>query len=241
MNLVVDIGNSRIKVAIFNHGELLINLLFDELSVENISILLGKYPTLNKVILTATRPYSPKLKIFFSEKFDVFIELNHQTPIPIDNLYKNPETLGKDRLAAAVGANKLFPNQNILIIDAGTAITYDVVNKNNQFLGGNISPGLTMRFKALNHFTGNLPLVKPDNVNIFLGKETTEAILCGVQNGILFEIEQNIETLDKIYNNLKVILTGGDIKFFDKKLKNSIFVHSNLILIGLNRILEFNN
>jgi type III pantothenate kinase len=148
--------------------------------------------------------------------------------------------LGRDRLAAAVGANELFPDQNLLIIDAGTAITYDLISENNEFLGGNISPGLEMRFKALNQFTGKLPLVDQADEDDLFGKTTTSAIRCGVQNGVLYEMDQTIELFNENYQNLQIIMTGGDSNFFDRKLNYTIFVHFNLTLIGLNRILEYN-
>ena len=241
MNLIIDIGNSRTKIALFNNSDFIFNMPLDELTPEYVESLLGEHPTLNKAILAATKPYSLELKHILAKKFDFFIEFDHRTLIPIENLYESKETLGKDRLAAAIGANELFPNQNVLIIDAGTAITFDLVNSKNQFMGGNISPGLEMRYKALNTFTGKLPLVKAGDDFPLLGRNTMEAIRSGVQNGMLFEVEQYIQTLNKNYENLKVIITGGDANFFDKKLKSSIFVHSNLTLIGLNRILEFNN
>jgi len=177
---------------------------------------------------------------FLTQEFEFFIELDHHTDLPIENVYESPETLGKDRLAAAVGANELFPDQNILVIDAGTAITFDLVSERNQFVGGNISPGLEMRFKALNHFTGKLPWVRPSDEFEFIGKNTTDAIRAGVQNGMIYEIGQTIERFNRNYQNLQIIMTGGDSNFFDKKLNYSIFVHFNLTLIGLNRILEHN-
>ncbi len=157
-----------------------------------------------------------------------------------ENCYKTPETLGKDRIAAAVGGFDLYPDTNLLIIDAGTAITYDIVNDKHQFLGGNISPGIEMRFKALHQFTGKLPLVKQQNFGKLYGTSTEEAIRAGVQNGVVFEIDKAIDTFKEFYKNLKVIITGGDAEFFDKKLKNSFFVNFNLTALGLNRILEYN-
>lgn len=199
-----------------------------------------EHTQLSQAILSSVKPVDSDILQFLSENFDFFIELDHQTVLPIGNLYETPETLGKDRLAAAVGANELFPNQNILIIDAGTAITYDLVSEKNQFVGGNISPGLQMRFKALNHFTGKLPLISYSDEFQPIGKNTTDAIRAGVQNGILFEIDQTIDLFNRNYQNLQIVMTGGDSIFFDKKLNYSIFVHFNLTLIGLNRILEHN-
>jgi type III pantothenate kinase len=216
------------------------NVPIDHLSIDHLRMLKDEYAQLNKVILSSVKVRDEQLNIFLSENFDFFLELDHHTKLPIENLYETPETLGKDRLAAAVGANELFPDQNLLIIDAGTAITYDLVTENNQFLGGNISPGLEMRFKALNQFTGKLPLISHSDEYKEIGQNTTDAIRAGVQNGILFEIGQTIDLFNRNYQNLQIIMTGGDSNFFDKKLNYSIFVHFNLTLIGLNRILEHN-
>ncbi len=240
LNLVIDIGNSRTKIALFNEHDLLFNVPIDHLTIGHVQMLKDEHPMLDKAILSTVKPYSAELKQFLNENFSQFLELDHQTALPIENLYGTPETLGKDRLAAAVGANELFPNQNLLIIDAGTAITYDLVSEKNQFVGGNISPGLEMRFKALNHFTGKLPLVNCSDEFKAIGTNTDEAIRAGVQNGILFEMMQTIEYFSKNYPNLMVVMTGGDASFFERKLNYSIFVHVNLTLIGLNRILEFN-
>ncbi len=203
-------------------------------------MLKNEHIQLDQAILSSVKPVDEELIRFLSQNFQLFIELDHHTPLPIENLYETPETLGKDRIAAAVGANELFPGQNILIIDAGTAITYDVVSEKNEFLGGNISLGLQMRFKALNQFTGKLPLINYSDEFQLIGRNTEEAIRAGVQNGILYEIERTIETFNRNYENLQIVMTGGDSIFFDKKLNYSIFVHFNLTLIGLNRILEHN-
>ena len=203
-------------------------------------MLKDEHPQLNQAILSSVKPVDDEILQFLSESFDLFIELDHETELPIKNLYETPETLGKDRIAAAVGANEFFPDQNLLIIDAGTAITYDLVSEKNEFIGGNISPGLQMRFKALNQFTGKLPLVSYFDEFQNIGRNTTEAIRAGVQNGILYEIAQTIELFNKNYKNLQIVMTGGDSIFFDKKLNYTIFVHFNITLIGLNRILEYN-
>jgi len=204
-------------------------------------MLKDEHPQLCRSILSSVKPVDNELLQFLSGNFDLFIELDHQTKLPIENLYETPETLGKDRIAAAVGANELFPDQNLLVIDAGTAITYDLVSEKKQFIGGNISPGMEMRFKALNHFTGKLPLINYSNDFHLFGTNTTDAIRAGVQNGILYEIEQTIEVFSRNYQNLQVVLTGGDSIFLAKRLDDSIFVHLNLTLIGLNRILEYNS
>jgi len=240
VNLIIDIGNSRTKLSLFNHGEVLITTPVDELLQEHINALKDKYPSLNKVILSSVREYPDSLKKALQNNFDTFLELSHKTPLPIENLYLSKETLGYDRIASAVGANNLYPNTNLLVIDAGTALTYDFVSDKNQYLGGNIAPGLEMRFKSLHNFTNKLPLVKAENQNKLYGSTTEEAIRAGVQNGFIYEIEKTIEMFKIFYGNLKVIITGGDADFFDKKLKNPFFVHFNLVALGLNRILEYN-
>ena len=240
INLVIDIGNTRTKLALFNQHDLMFSVPIEQLTVNHLQMLKNEHIQLDQAILSSVKPVDEELIRFLSQNFQLFIELDHHTPLPIENLYETPETLGKDRIAAAVGANELFPGQNILIIDAGTAITYDVVSEKNEFLGGNISPGLQMRFKALNQFTGKLPLINYSDEFQLIGRNTEEAIRAGVQNGILYEIERTIETFNRNYENLQIVMTGGDSIFFDKKLNYSIFVHFNLTLIGLNRILEHN-
>ena len=219
---------------------MLISVPVEEFLPSHVDVLQNEHPSLDHVILSSVKKYPAELKTKLSESFNRFIELDASTPLPIENFYQTKETLGKDRIAAAVGAFDLYPNQNVLIIDAGTAITYDIVNANHQYLGGNISPGLSMRFKALHQFTGELPLIEQAEFTKLYGKATREAILAGVQHGVVFEVEKAIETFKEFYDNLKVIITGGDSNFFDKKLKNSFFVHFNLIATGLNRILQHN-
>ncbi len=219
----------------------MISVPVEELLPSHIEILLKEYPSIEKAIISSVKDYSPALKELLQKKLKKIIEMDEHTPLPIENCYKSKETLGKDRLAGVVGAFHLYPENNVLVIDAGTAITYDLVDENKQYLGGTISPGLEMRFKALNQFTGRLPLVeRNENFNKLFGQTTGEAILGGVQNGLVFETDKVIDRFKEFYKNLYVIITGGNANFFDKKLKNSFFVHFNLIAIGLNRILEYN-
>ncbi|MBN2635434.1 MAG: type III pantothenate kinase, partial [Prolixibacteraceae bacterium] len=239
MNLVIDIGNTRTKFSVFNRGEVLITVPVDELNPSHIDVLQNEYPELKRVIVSSVKNYSNELKEKLQSSFDKFIELDEHVPLPIENLYQTKSTLGKDRIAAVVGAFDLYPNENILVIDAGTAITYDIINEKGQYLGGNISPGIEMRFKALNYFTGKLPLVNQTGWNKLYGTNTEHAIMGGVLNGVVFEVDKTIEAFKEFYKNLKVIITGGDAEFFDKKLKNSFFVNFNLLALGLNRILEY--
>lgn len=240
MNLTIDIGNTRSKFAIFNNGEIIDVITKNELFIEVIGKILKKHPRLDNAIISSVRDINSSIIKFLESNFKFFIELTSETQVPVENLYETKNTLGKDRLAAVIGANNIFPNSNVLVIDMGTAITFDFINKNNQYLGGTISPGLEMRFKALNHFTGKLPLLEKNEKFNLVANNTENAIISGVQNGIIFEVDSYITRLKHEYEGLRTILTGGDAIFFDKMLKNTIFVNSNLNHIGLNKILEYN-
>jgi type III pantothenate kinase len=212
----------------------------DEFNSDTLFELKALYPDLTQAILCTVADRDEKLIEILKNEFDLFIELNPQTPLPIENLYESKDSLGPDRLAAAVGANHFFPDTDLLVIDAGTAITYDVIDHNNRYLGGNISPGLETRFKALHAFTKKLPLVERSDNWPLIGTTTEEAIRAGVQAGIVSEMDAMIDRIHDNWIDCKVILTGGDAFFFDEKLKNTIFVMFELTLLGLNRILEYN-
>jgi type III pantothenate kinase len=175
-----------------------------------------------------------------SSSFKKLINLTEETKIPIVNLYETPSSLGKDRLASAVAASFLFPKQNAIVINAGTCITMDFVDKNNQYHGGNISPGIAMRLKAMNKFTARLPLVEACLNKNLIGKTTKEALQNGAVRGAIYEVEAFISRLTKEYGSLKVIISGGDAYFFGNQSNFKIFAHPNLVLAGLNEILNFN-
>ena len=240
MNLIIDQGNTRSKTAVFSDDELLYAQQFEgELQESDIIELQKKFPFQNS-ILSSVASEGKQIKEILKDCSSTFIELSPETPVPLENLYQTPETLGLDRLAAAVGANSLYPNRNLLIIDSGTAITYDFVNDKNQYLGGNISPGMDMRFRALHQFTHRLPLVEYSQNENLLGNDTQSAILQGVVSGIIFEMEGYISELKKKFPNLLTFLTGGNAFCFEKRLKNSTFVSENLLMTGLNKILIYN-
>lgn len=240
MNLVIDIGNTRSKYSVCTSDEVIKTASVDSITPAAIVALKQEFKALKHVILSAVRDYPEALKSTLAEEFETFIELDTSTPLPVENCYESKETLGKDRIAAIVGAFHLYPKTNVLVIDAGTAITYDLLTAEGKYLGGNISPGLEMRFRALHQFTGKLPKIEQGVVKGLIGKTTEQAIRAGVQHGILSEVDAAIRSFKENYNNLKVIMTGGDAEFFDKSLKNSFFVHFNLTSIGLNRILQHN-
>lgn len=241
MNLVVDIGNSFLKAAVFKKDKLIASEQIASefrLALQNF---VNKFPEISKCILSETGKPDKTLEAFLRATLPFFLKLNSTMPLPIRNLYKTPETLGKDRLAAAVGAHDIFPENDVLIVDAGTAITYDLVKSTGEYLGGAISPGLNMRYKALHTFTNKLPLLSPEADSIIQVADTTAgSIHTGIILGILHEINGYIQNSKQSFRNLQVILTGGDAVFFEKKVKSSIFVDLNLVLRGLNKILIFN-
>lgn len=240
LNLIIDIGTSFIKIAVFSKSEILFKESIPEISVEYISLILKNFQDTQYAILSSVRKRDPALIGYLDKNLLKVFELSANTPIPIKNLYGSPSTLGDDRLAAAVGAYTIFPDTNVLIIDIGSAITIDFINNKNEFSGGNISPGMMMRFRALNEFTANLPLEYPHDDPDLLGSETSGAIISGVENGIIFELEGYIQKLAELEKDLKIIFTGGDAAFFAEKIKNQVLVDINLTLKGLNRILLFN-
>jgi len=240
LNLVIDIGNSLTKLAVFDQNRLVDSVQLEDFDQEIILRLKNQYPELDKAILSSVTKHDSTLFQLLQKEFSYFLELSTTTPVPIKNNYRSKATLGLDRIAAAVGAAGLFPEKDLLIIDAGTAITYDIVDKKKGFMGGNISPGLRTRFRALHQFTGRLPLLTPTDNWPDIGATTEEAIQSGVLTGILSEVESVIDKMKSKWPELTIIVTGGDAEFFDKKLKSSIFVKFQITLLGLNRILEYN-
>ena len=240
MNLIIDIGNTFCKLFVFEQNKPIFSSKVETTKQIDLNELFNEFNPVTNAIISSVTGISEDLKEKIHKHGTNLVILDSVTKIPITNLYKTPETLGKDRLAAIVGAYNIFPNQNVLAIDAGTAITFDFINENSEYTGGNISPGLSMRYKALNYFTKKLPLLNPCDNFPFIGQTTDEAIIAGVQNGIIFEISEYIKKFDENYKELKVILTGGDTFFFAHKLKCPIFAEPFLVAIGLNRILQDN-
>lgn len=238
MNLVIDIGNTRVKTALFKEDQ-----LFELRMYDSVSELLSDLTFIKQAQNAVIGSVIDDLDLFYSGINSIIptIIYTHETKIPVLNLYHSASTLGSDRIAAAIGANTMYPNQNVLVIDAGTCIKYNFTNSNNEYLGGAISPGLQMRFKALEHFTSKLPLVELDtNFDELIGTNTQKSILSGVLNGAVAEIDGFINDYKRQYPNIICVLTGGDSEYLAKRLKNSIFAHQNLVLKGLNDILNYN-
>lgn len=241
MNLAIDIGNTSAKLALIERGQVVDFFRTDTLDRGYAAALLDANPGIEAVIVASSGLFDERLESMFRERVGRFIRFDHTVPVPLCNRYATPETLGADRLAAAVGANTLYPGCNILVVDFGTAITFDFISAANEFLGGNISPGAAMRFRALHEFTRNLPLGAMPAEPRFLGDSSVHAVEYGVVNGIVYEIEGYIRDLTAEYADLRIIFTGGDAIFFAKRLKNAIFATDDLVAYGLNRILEYNS
>ncbi len=244
-SLVIDIGNSLTKIAVFKGNEIVFYAKADDLNALDINAIADEHQT-QKIIVSSVRNTVERSLSALAQKREILF-FDNETRTTINNKYQSPETLGLDRLAAVVGAKTVYKNNAVLIIDAGTCITYDFVDEQSNYYGGSISLGINMRLKALNQQTSKLPLVQFDaNFDANFGTNTQEAILSGVINGVLAEIKGFIESYNLLYADLKIILCGGDAPFFDTRLKNSIFAQQlisqpNLVLIGLNTIVNYTN
>lgn len=239
MNLCIDQGNSSTKVGLFEQNNLLESFYYQGFGTAEISDLFDKFP-IAACIISSVLTKNDAILDNLRKRNVHLIELSHNTTIPIDNRYSTPETLGKDRLAAVIGAAFLKPETDILVIDAGTAITYDFIDANQVYWGGNISAGFDLRLRSLHEFTQKLPLVEAKTESPLLGNDTNSAIISGALHGIAFEMDGYINILKIKYPQLSTFLTGGSTFYFDTKLKNAIFVETNLVLIGLNRIIQYN-
>ena len=244
MNLTVDIGNSSAKAALFDEGRLVEVITNYELRITNAAP--DELPEIvDRAIVVSTRgEAAAEIEEDVRRRAKFFVRLDHTTPVPVKNLYATPETLGADRMAAAVGAVALQPGRTMLVVDFGTAITYDIVTAGGEYLGGNISPGAAMRFRALHEFTDALPLCGlPDTAGDtpeFPARDTKTAIESGVVAGIVAETEYRIEEARKKFGDVGVIFTGGDAEFFAGRVKFPIFAVSDLVFQGLNAILDYN-
>ena len=241
MLLTIDVGNSRIKVAVYEHNKQLDFFIFEtNEALKNFENIFQKYSNLQKIILSSVGKLDEEVVNFIKSQFQTEI-IDHKSKFPFTNLYATPETLGIDRMVLAAGATLMYPNQNRLIIDAGTCITYDFVNTKNQYLGGAISPGIKIRYKSLNNYTSKLPLLTISEDFEIIGNSTKSAIHSGVINGVIFEIEGFISQYSLKNQDLTIILTGGDAEFLAKRLKSTIFANSNFLLESLRLLSTYIN
>lgn len=241
MNLVIDIGNTFIKLAVFQKDALKEKILVEKQNfAHGLQNIFQTYHEIDRAILSSVAETEipwPK-NLVRSPKV---MMLGYNTPMPFINRYASPQSLGNDRKAVVAAAAKHYPRQHVLVIDAGTCITYDFKNQNNEYLGGGISPGLQMRYNSMHHFTARLPELKPVPKISLVGDSTENSMHSGVILGMAREIEGIIADYEREYKSLKIIFTGGDAHFLSLQLKNTIFASSNFLVEGLNHILEFNN
>lgn len=240
MNLIVDSGNTLVKLAVFEKGAVIFDIGVAVKSVaQNIKEIFQKYPKIEYAIVSSVGHLEQKDIAVLSVFCEVHV-LSPSSKTPFKNSYATPQTLGVDRIALATAAFYHSPKANILVVDAGTCVTYDMVNDYGEYLGGAISLGLVMRYKALHQQTSKLPLLQAEVLLDFIGNSTETSIHSGVLNGICIEIDGIIDQYRSRFADLTVILTGGDAQFLSKRLKNTIFADSNFLLIGLNYLLEYN-
>ncbi|MBA4320625.1 MAG: pantothenate kinase [Flavobacterium sp.] len=239
MILAIDIGNTRIKGAVFEDANILEAFVFLKTELQkSIQNILETRKNITHLVVASVSDVEKQSFSVFENAVNIYF-LSNNDSFPFVNCYETPKTLGIDRLVLAAGATLQFPGQNRLVIDAGTCVTYDFIDENNNYLGGAISPGLKLRYEALHHFTAKLPLLSLENPKHLIGNSTAESIHSGVVNGLVFEIDGVINQYKAQFSNFIIILTGGDTEFLAKRLKNTIFANSNFLLESLNQTFQY--
>ena len=242
MNLCIDQGNSRTKIALFKKdGRIVKNLLYKSFTSADVERLFSLYPIKNSIVSTVANIDAAVVNAL-NRLSQHFILFDYLTPLPIANCYETSETLGQDRIASAVGAATLCPDKNLLIVDAGSAITYDFVSAEQGYLGGNIAPGIKMRLTVLHQMTKKLPQVEVEQnaLTPLFGKNTKEAIAAGVVRGVVFEVKGYMRALSEQGIDFVAFATGGHAPYILNGVKDGMRHEPNLVLIGLNKILEYN-
>lgn len=240
MKLIIDIGNTVAKLVAFDGDEPVEEIRTCNDSLSALRVFAAKYAFTHGIV-GAVKELTAEAENQLQSLHIPILRFTPQTPIPIKNRYRSPETLGADRLAAAVGASALKPKTDLLIIDAGTCVTYEVIDAHGNYWGGNIAPGMQMRLNALHQFTAKLPLVSAEGDVPGMGYNTETAIRSGVLRGMKYEIEGYIRSMRKKYPNLQVFLTGGNHINFDTSIIRIIFTDKFIVPRGLNKILDYNH
>ena len=239
MILAIDVGNTRIKAAVFEGSTLLESFVFTKMNLQkSIQNILKKYENIGHFVVSSVSDVEKQSFIAFEKVVNIHF-VSHNDNFPFVNCYETPKTLGIDRMVLAAGATLQFPNQNRLIIDAGTCITYDFIDDSDNYLGGAISPGLRLRYESLHNYTAKLPLLDLESPHQFIGKSTSESIHIGVVNGLVYEIDGFINQYKEQYLKFIIILTGGDSDFLANRFKNTIFANSNFLLESLNQTFQY--
>jgi type III pantothenate kinase len=239
MILVIDVGNTRIKGAVFEGAILLEIFVFTKIELQkNIENILKNFEKVSDLVVSSVGDVEKLSFLAFDNVLKVHF-ISNTDPFPFQNKYATPQTLGIDRMVLAAGATLQFPNQNRLVIDAGTCVTYDFIDQDNNYLGGAIAPGLRLRYESLHNYTAKLPLLALENPENLIGNSTSDSIHSGVVNGLVYEIDGFINEYRARYLNFIIILTGGDTDFLAKRLKNTIFANSNFLLESLNQTFQY--
>ena len=239
MKLIIDIGNTVVKMVAFRGDEPVDVVRSEDGKFSCLDAFVDKYNFRCGIVGTVRDLTDSETKALSRLPFPI-LRFSSDTPVPITNRYRTPETLGSDRLAAVIGASSLKPGKDLLIIDAGTCITYEVIDARGNYWGGNIAPGMQMRLRALHEFTARLPLVEAEGEVPGMGYNTETAIRSGVLRGMKYEIEGYIKSMRSKFPHLLVFLTGGDHINFDTNIKNIIFSDKYIVPRGLNKILDYN-
>jgi type III pantothenate kinase len=235
MNLAIDVGNTKTKIGFFEEDRLEFTKTFDFIS--DLNLFLASKDIQHSIISSVNKANEDLIDELTNLQNPIF--LDKETPLPFENKYKS-QTIGLDRLAAVAGGQAIYKNKNVLVIDLGTCITYEVLEKGRNYHGGAISPGMQMRFNAMHNFTARLPLITAEAVEDWISNTTEGSMLSGVVHGIKAEVDAYIHEVKSKYSPLTIIITGGDAKFFESKIKAPIFAIPELVLVGLNAILRYN-
>ena len=239
MILVIDVGNTRIKGAVFEGAILLEIFVFTKIELQkNIENILKNFEKVSDLVVSSVGDVEKLSFLAFDNVLKVHF-ISNTDPFPFQNKYATPQTLGIDKMVLDAGATLQFPNQNRLVIDAGTCVTYDFIDQDNNYLGGAIAPGLRLRYESLHNYTAKLPLLALENPENLIGNSTSDSIHSGVVNGLVYEIDGFINEYRARYLNFIIILTGGDTDFLAKRLKNTIFANSNFLLESLNQTFQY--
>ena len=241
MLLAIDVGNTQIKLAVFEHH----TLIHKEIIAYNNWLIavkknLKKFSKIENIVVASVGKLNKEDFLELNSNVKIYF-ITKESNFPFQNLYATPNTLGIDRMVLAAGAVLQFPNKKRLVIDAGTCITYDFIDENNNYLGGAISPGIRLRYESLHNYTAKLPLLTKENPDNIIGNSTNQSIHSGVVNGVAMEIDGFINNSFGENDNFIIILTGGDAEFLADRLKNTIFANSNFLLESLNQTFQYNH
>jgi type III pantothenate kinase len=239
MILTIDVGNTRIKGAVFEQTTVKEYFIFEPKELfEKILNILKKYEKITHLVVASVGNMQKQAFLPFENRLIVHF-VSHEDVFPFNNLYETPKTLGIDRMVLASGATLQYPKCNRLVIDAGTCVTYDFIDQEDNYLGGAISPGLRLRYESLHAFTAKLPLLSIEDITALIGTSTKGSIHSGVINGLVHEIDGFIDEYKALGSKFIIILTGGDTEFLAKRLKNTIFANSNFLLESLNQTFQY--